>query len=279
MGRLGLMGASASAPKGWDSSLSVLCRVISAWRDLLFVIPAKAGIHGELSKTRYLERSSSATMDSRLRGNDGRGGGSAVSFGSLLFPVCVSVCMLSGCATPLTTTSNAPPAVLVTPAIAAPLESFSVSGRFSAKRSDSGASGQFRYEQRGSLKTLELFTPASTPLARIDATAQSALLITADGATRSAASLSELLQTFIDIRVTDAQFSAWLQGLPSAGSAASAVERDAQSRLARFTEAGWLIEVSARAETGPHFPRRMRWVYTPETDTELRWVIDEFAAQ
>ncbi len=189
------------------------------------------------------------------------------------------VLSLNGCATQVSKTSAAQNAVTPTPVIAQPLQSFTTSGRFSAKRSDSTASGQFRYEQRGVMKTLELFTPASTPLARIDATAQSATVTMADGATRSAASLSELLQSFIEIRVTDAQFSAWLQGLPSAANAANAIERDTTSRLQRFTEAGWLIEVSARTETAPNFARRMRWVYTPETDTELRWVIDEFAGQ
>lgn len=184
-----------------------------------------------------------------------------------------------GCATQM---SPAPVAQIVatsTPVASQPLQTFVASGRFSAKRNESAANGQFRYEQRGANRALEIFTPASTPLARIDATAQLATLTMADGQTRGATSLSELLQSFIDIRVTDAQFSAWLQGVPSAANATSAVERDAQSRLARFTEAGWMIEVNARFADTPNAARRMRWVYSPETDTELRWVIDEFAAQ
>lgn len=182
------------------------------------------------------------------------------------------IAITAGCASP----QIAPSKPVATQTIERPAQSFSVSGRFSAKRSESAASGQFRYVQRGLDRTLEIFTPTSTPLARIDATAQSATLSTADGVNRSAATLGELLRMYIVIELTDAQFSAWLQGLPASGDGVKAIERDPQSRLYRFTESNWMIEISARGDSTPPFARRMRWAYAPETDTELRWVIDEF---
>jgi outer membrane biogenesis lipoprotein LolB len=158
-----------------------------------------------------------------------------------------------------------------------PATDFTSAGRFSARRGESQGSGQFRYTQNGAERTLEIFSPASTPVARIEANAQSATLTMADGAVRTATTLSELLQSFIDIQVTDAQFSAWLQALPSAPTAASAVERDEQLRVQRFTEAAWMIDVGAWMDGNAGFVRRMRWSYAPEANTEVRWVIDEFA--
>jgi outer membrane biogenesis lipoprotein LolB len=157
----------------------------------------------------------------------------------------------------------------------APKNTFSANGRFSAKRDTAQASGQFRYEQDGSKRVLEIFAPTGTPIARIDADASSAKVVMANGETRTASTLAELLQSFIDIRVTDAQFSAWMQATPLID---AKPERDPQGRIERFRESAWMIEVGARAEGDTGYVRRMRWAYTPEIDTEIRWVIDEFSA-
>jgi outer membrane biogenesis lipoprotein LolB len=156
-----------------------------------------------------------------------------------------------------------------------PKNQFNANGRFSAKRESAQASGQFRYEQNGSNRTLEIFAPTGTPVARIEADASGAKVTMASGEMRTAATLSELLQSFIDIRVTDAQFSAWMQAIPLIE---TAPELDAQGRIERFRESAWMIEVGARTDGNAGFVRRMRWAFTPENDTEIRWVIDEFSA-
>ena len=164
---------------------------------------------------------------------------------------------------------------------------FSLSGRFSAKTPAEQVSGQFRYTQTGADRTLNLFSPLGTPLADIVATRDSATLTQANGATQTAASLAELLRTVIDLPVTDAMMSAWLQGLPSTSepTAVNGAERDAAGLLTRFTEAGWSIEISARmaaaqgAQTATNAPRRMRWSVAGLPDTEVRWAIDEWGAK
>jgi outer membrane biogenesis lipoprotein LolB len=196
----------------------------------------------------------------------------------LLCAMTVTLVLASGCALMSSPSAVADKAEITKP-IPAPVADFTSTGRFSAKRAQSQASGQFRYAQKGADRTLEIFSPTSTPIARIEANAQSATLTLSDGAVRSATTLSELLQSFIDIRVTDTQFSAWLQGLPTSMASASAIERDEQLRVQRFTEAAWMIEIGARMDGDAGFVRRMRWTYAPEADTEVRWVIDEFATQ
>ncbi len=155
-----------------------------------------------------------------------------------------------------------------------PKNQFNANGRFSAKRDSAQASGQFRYEQNGSNRTLEIFAPTGTPVARIEADASSAKVTMASGEIRTAPTLSELLQSFIDIRVTDAQFSAWMQATPLSD---TKPELDALGRIERFRESAWMIEVGARMDGDAGFVRRMRWAFTPENDTEIRWVIDEFS--
>jgi outer membrane biogenesis lipoprotein LolB len=164
-------------------------------------------------------------------------------------------------------------------AIQKPSEHFSISGRFSAKRGDTQGSGQFRYEQRGEIRTLELFSPTATQIARIEATAQGAIASLSDGSTRNAATLSELLRQFIDIPITDAEFSSWLQGIARMAPATL----DVNGKTESFRESGWTIVVSARFDGDAGLVRRMRWTFDAGGDmtqnAEVRWVFDEFSAQ
>ena len=167
-----------------------------------------------------------------------------------------------------------------------PVTHFSLSGRFSAKTASEQVSGQFRYAQSDAERTLSLFSPLGTPVADIVATRDSATLTQAGGETQTAASLAALLRTVIDLPVTDAMLSAWLQGLPSTAPTAmvSSVERDASGRLTAFVEAGWRVEISARMDPGESgrdavgAPRRMRWSLAALPETEVRWVIDQWSA-
>jgi outer membrane biogenesis lipoprotein LolB len=192
----------------------------------------------------------------------------------MLFCSVIAGMALGGCST---LNSLSPPTTVTQqslPLITARTE-FNVSGRFSAKRESNQASGQFRYSQKGSDRTLEIFAPTGTPVARIDADVDTAKVTMANGEVRTAATLSDLLQTFIDIRVTDAQFSSWMQALPLLD---AKPDRDTQGRIERFRESAWMIEIGARKDGNAGFARRMRWAFTPENDTEIRWVIDEMSA-
>ena len=193
--------------------------------------------------------------------------------------LCVSV-LLSACtSTPMSVvpTNNA----AATQTLA---KQFSLAGRFSAKNGAEQVSGQFRYSQNDAERTLNLFSPLGTPLADIVANRDVATLTQANGATQSAASLSHLLRTVIDLPVTDVMLSAWLQGQPSEASIQGA-ERDVTGLPSRFVEGGWEVMISARmdgadaAQNTLNAPKRMRWSLLGQPDTEVRWVIDEWRAQ
>ena len=163
------------------------------------------------------------------------------------------------------------------------LAQFSLSGRFSAKNSKEQVSGQFRYSQSSigggvTSRQMNLFSPLGTPLAEITADRESATLTLANGQIQRAASLTDLMRTVIDLPVTDATLSAWLQGEPFDASvlALTTTERDASGAVSRFVESGWEIAISARMEGGTSAPKRMRWGMLGEPDTEIRWVIDEW---
>ncbi len=160
---------------------------------------------------------------------------------------------------------------------------FAATGRFSAKTTTEQVSGQFRYTQADAVRALNLFSPLGTPIADIAANRDSATLTLANGGVQTAASLSDLLRTVIDLPVTDAMFSAWLQGLPSSAPATvTQMERDAAGLPTRFVEAGWNIVITDRRAAGeraPGAPRRMRWSLAGLPDTEVRWVIDEWDIQ
>lgn len=195
--------------------------------------------------------------------------------------LCVSIALfttalLTGCAT-VSLPSPTSLGAVVTPITVR--NQFSMSGRFSAKNEREQVSGQFRYAETPSTRTLSLFSPLGTAMADIVAERGTVTLTQANGATQTAGSVAELLRTVIDLPVTDRTLSAWLQGLPTsaAGNAVTAVERDGNGWPSRFVEAGWEIAISERAAISGA-PKRMRWNVHGQPDTEVRWVIDEWSA-
>ena len=192
--------------------------------------------------------------------------------------VAIATLLLTGCA--LQPADSPAASQLVTAGTAR--TQFSLSGRFSAKNGNEQVSGQFRYVQSGAdgaLRQMSLFSPLGTPLAEINADWQSATLTLSNGQVQRAASLTDLMRTVIDLPVTDATLSAWLQGLPFDAAVVSAkgVERDASGAPSRFVELGWEIAISARMEGNSAAPKRMRWSMQGQSDTEVRWVIDEWS--
>jgi outer membrane lipoprotein LolB len=191
--------------------------------------------------------------------------------------LCVALA-LAGCATP--TRVGQSPATQSTVALPKPAENFSVTGRFAAKRGEEQGNGQFRYSQQGAVRTLDIFSPTSTQLARIEANANGARAMLSDGSTRDAATLSELLRQFIDIPISDEAFSTWLQALPQNASIRPSYGND--GKIESFRESGWTIVVSGRFEGEPGFVRRMRWTFDAgdaAQAAEVRWVFDEFSVQ
>lgn len=191
-----------------------------------------------------------------------------------------TVLLITGCASPTIVT---PVAAQATPT-SAPLTHFTVSGRFSAKNGKEQASGQFRFSQTASQRALSIFSPLGTPLAEISADETGAAIALANGETQRASSVAELLRNVIELPVTDAQLSLWLQGRPSMMAApnSKAWEFDTVGRIARFTEAGWDVSVTDRFAANDangnyaDAPRRMRWSRSGDTETEVRWIVDEW---
>jgi outer membrane biogenesis lipoprotein LolB len=190
----------------------------------------------------------------------------------------VCVLSISGCATPSHIESR--PHEAQTPVSAKTAENFTVIGRFAAKRGEQQGNGGFRYEQHGAARTLDIFSPTATQLARIEANGVGAKATLSDGTVREAATLSELLRQFIDIPISDEQFASWLQALPRDRSIAPANGSD--GKIESFRESGWTIVVSGRFEGDAGFVRRMRWTFDAgdaAQAAEVRWVFDEFSTR
>lgn len=198
---------------------------------------------------------------------------------SCLFAL-ISGALVSGCATnaPVSDGTRSDATQVVARPIAA--NRILVAGRFAAKRGDAQVSGQFRYEQDGATRLLDLFTPSATQIARIEADANGARATLVNGERRDASSLSELLRQFIDIPISDAEFSSWLQGVPRSPSSVATFGRN--GKIESFRESGWTIVVSSRFDGDAAFVRRMRWTFDADDASqaaEVRWAFDEFSTQ
>jgi outer membrane biogenesis lipoprotein LolB len=195
--------------------------------------------------------------------------------------VCAFVCVLTlaGCASLAPTRAPDANNAVTTSNRAKAVDRFTVSGRFAAKRGDEQGNGQFRFEQKGTMRTLDLFSPTATQVARIEANASSARATLANGEQREAATLSELLKQFIDIPLTDAEFSSWLQGIPRGATPSLAADNTIES----FRESGWSIVISSRFDGDAKFVRRMRWSFdaggNAAENAQITWVFDEFSTQ
>jgi outer membrane biogenesis lipoprotein LolB len=191
--------------------------------------------------------------------------------------VCSVACALAGCASLAPTRAPEVNSAATLTNIAKAVDRFAVSGRFAAMRGEQQGHGQFRFEQSGTTRTLDLFSPTATQLARIEANPTSARATLANGEQREAATLSELLKQFIDIPLTDAEFSSWLQGIPRRATPILAADNTIES----FRESGWSIVISSRFDGDAKFVRRMRWSFdaggNAAENAQITWVFDEFS--
>lgn len=196
---------------------------------------------------------------------------------TLLAAVALAFAGCAGLTPPLAANSSATAPTAARATMPAPRTDFSMAGRFSAKNEREQVSGQFRYAEVPGRRTLSLFSPLGTALAEIVAEGGTVTATDASGRQQITSSVAELLRPMLELPLSDAALSAWLQGLPAAGDAVTVSERDSNGLPARFRQGGWDIEVSARQATDSTAPRRMRWSLPAQPDIEVRWVIDEWA--
>lgn len=140
---------------------------------------------------------------------------------------------------------------------------FELTGRIAVRYRDEASSGGVSWRHREDGDELLLTSPMGQGVARIVRVGSAVTLTTADGKEHRAADAESLTESVLGFRLPLAGLADWVRGRASAGPAQSGT--DAQGRLARLEQAGWVIEYLEYA--GP-LPSRMKLNY-PGVDIRL----------
>ena len=181
--------------------------------------------------------------------------------------VAACLAVTAGCASLAPT----PPAPAAVSAVDAP---FSIGGRISARRGDSGIAGAFTWIHDAQRDAIDLSTPLGQTLARLEGDARGVTVRLQDGRVEAAQTWREITERVFGVTIPIEGLSSWVRGTPRAG-AAFTIERDARGRVALLRQDGWEI-VYAYGDDTAQRPFRVSLSYPGADPVEVRVVVDRW---
>lgn len=152
---------------------------------------------------------------------------------------------------------------------------FSLRGRLALREQERNLSGGIQWQHSAARDDMLLLSPLGQGVMQITRDADGASLRTADDKTFSAPDAEELAFTVTGWRIPVSGLAAWVRGVPRNDPLAGPVrneQRDASSRLNKFTQDDWTVEYQAYFEApDDKLPRR---VLLTRPEFELKLVID-----
>ena len=145
---------------------------------------------------------------------------------------------------------------------------FELEGRIAVRFRDEASSGGVSWRHRADGDEVLLTSPLGQGLARIVRAQRAVTLTTADAREYSSADAESLTESVLGFRLPLAGLADWVRGRASPGPAQSRL--DAEGRLQRLEQAGWVIEY---LEYAGWLPSRMRLSYP---GLEIRLAIGEW---
>jgi outer membrane lipoprotein LolB len=149
-------------------------------------------------------------------------------------------------------------------------DAFEVVGRFSARRGEEGAAGQFAWTHDPLRDAIVFSAPTGQSIARLAGDAGGVRLDLPDGRTESAHDWERLTERALGVPIPVRGLAYWVQSVPRPG-AAHDEERSADGRMSVLRQDGWEIVYAYRESPAPS---RLVMRYPP--DVELRLVLDEW---
>lgn len=181
------------------------------------------------------------------------------------FCVALAAIVLAACATAPPQRPNS--------ALPSALETFTVSGRLSARHGTEGVTANFEWRHRGTQDDLELISPLGQTIAVLTADNAGARLQTSDGRVHTAESWTKLTEQSLGWPLPVDGLTYWIQGLPRPDATYSE-ELDDAGRLGVLRQDGWtILYPSYTAVADVMRPARIVATYP---DVELRLAIDRW---
>lgn len=152
---------------------------------------------------------------------------------------------------------------------------FSITGRISARRGDSGVAGSFTWVHDAAHDAIDLSSPLGQMLARLEGGAGGVEVTLSDGRRQTAPTWRELTERALGVTIPVDGLAAWVRGIPRTGEP-FAIERDARGRTALLRQQGWEITY-AYADDGQARPLRTVLRYPGADVVEVRVVVDQWS--
>ncbi|GAA6132818.1 lipoprotein insertase outer membrane protein LolB [Halopseudomonas sabulinigri] len=139
-----------------------------------------------------------------------------------------------------------------------PIRSWELQGKLGVRAPGESGSGTLFWLQRNDYYDIRLSGPLGRGATRIQGDDQQTTLEVAGRQPVSAASAEALLEQQIGWRLPVEHLLWWVRGLP-APDAASRLQLDTHSRLARLSQSGWTVEYSRYQQVGDvELPQRLQ---------------------
>ncbi len=178
---------------------------------------------------------------------------------------------LFGCATP------APPAISPVwtsrQAALTPLTHWRAAGRIGVVNAEDGWHASFQWDQQGPDYRIDLIGPLGQGRVLLQGTATGVTLQTQDGQQWTAPDADALVEQHLQIHLPVNGLRYWILGLPEPG-APPVLHTDAQGRLTRLEQKGWLIDYPAYAPLTPiELPAR---IMAQRQDLSVKLIIEQW---
>lgn len=153
--------------------------------------------------------------------------------------------------------------------------SFTLEGRLAATDGVRNANGPVVWVHTPYGDEWTAFSPMGQIVARLTSTADGAILETADGERRAAASAGDVIPELFGAGTPVDGLRYWVQAVARDG--ARVLQRDAIGRPTRISDAGWIIDYAVYTDDAPDSPPRRLEANWGET--RIRLVIDQWTVQ
>ena len=160
----------------------------------------------------------------------------------------VLIALLSGCAIPPTTSPEAAAAWTSRQSRLAQLTAWQADGRIGVVSGQDGWHANFQWAQQNSGYRIDLIGPLGQGRVVVESDGSEARVQTQDGQSWTAPDADTLLEQSLGVRLPVNGLRYWARGLPEPGSTPT-LQTDAQGRLTRLEQNGWVIEYPAYAPT------------------------------
>ena len=190
-----------------------------------------------------------------------------------LYGTVLALALLAGCATPPISSPAAQNAWAARQPMLAKLSHWRTVGRIGVINEQDGWHANFQWDQQGPTYRIDLIGPLGQGRVVVQGDAERVSIQTQDGQNWTAADADTLLEQSLGVRLPVNGLRYWVRGLPEPG-ATPVLEIDAEGRLIRLEQNGWIIDYPAYTPTTAlDLPAR---IVARRSDLSVKLVIEQW---